>query len=88
MKWYACPICHNRLLKVEDDFIAKGVYIKCKKCNHFFIAGCFSWHRHGMAMGASKYDYVTVDSNGEAPANYIGNDSNIYNGTSESKKKE
>lgn len=41
-----------------------------------------------MAMGASKYDYVTVDSNGEAPANYIGNDDNIYNGTSESKKKE
>jgi len=41
-----------------------------------------------MAMGASKYDYVTVDSSGEAPANYIGNDGDIYNGTSESKKKE
>lgn len=35
-----------------------------------------------------SYDYVTVDSNGDAPANYIGNDSDIYNGTSESKEKE
>lgn len=35
-----------------------------------------------------SYDYVTVDSNGEAPANYIGNDGDIYNGTSESKEKE
>ena len=30
-----------------------------------------------------SYDYVTVDSSGEAPANYIGNDGDIYNGTSE-----
>lgn len=35
-----------------------------------------------------SYDYVTVDSNGDAPANYIGNDGDIYNGTSESKEKE
>ncbi len=35
-----------------------------------------------------SYDYVTVDSSGEAPANYIGNDGDIYNGTSESKEKE
>lgn len=35
-----------------------------------------------------SYDYVTVDSNGDAPANYIGNDDDIYNGTSESKEKE
>lgn len=33
-----------------------------------------------------SYDYVTVDSSGDAPANYIGNDGDIYNGTSESKK--
>ena len=35
-----------------------------------------------------SYDYVTVDSNGDAPANYIGNDGDIYNGTSESNAKE
>lgn len=35
-----------------------------------------------------SYDYVTVDSSGDAPANYIGNDGDIYNGTSESKEKE
>ncbi|MCI8629246.1 MAG: hypothetical protein HFE57_07050 [Firmicutes bacterium] len=35
-----------------------------------------------------SYDYVSVDSSGEAPANYIGNDGDIYNGTSESKEKE
>lgn len=35
-----------------------------------------------------SYDYVTVDSNGDAPANYTGNDGDIYNGTSESKEKE
>lgn len=35
-----------------------------------------------------SYDYVTVDSNGDAPANYIGNYGDIYNGTSESKEKE
>ena len=35
-----------------------------------------------------SYDYVTVDSNEDAPANYIGNDGDIYNGTSESKEKE
>lgn len=35
-----------------------------------------------------SYDYVTVDSNGDATANYIGNDGDIYNGTSESKEKE
>lgn len=35
-----------------------------------------------------SYDYVTVDSNGDAPANYIGNDGDIYNSTSESKEKE
>ncbi len=34
MKWYTCPVCQNHLLKVEDDFIAKGVYIKCKKCKN------------------------------------------------------
>lgn len=33
-----------------------------------------------------SYDYVTVDSSGDAPANYIGNDGDIYNGTSESEK--
>ena len=38
--------------------------------------------------GFQSYDYVTVDSNGDAPANYIGNDGDIYNGTSESKEKE
>lgn len=35
-----------------------------------------------------SYDYVTVDSSGDAPANYIGNDGDIYNGTSEGKEKE
>lgn len=35
-----------------------------------------------------SYDYVTVDSDGYAPANYIGNDGDIYNGTSEGKEKE
>ena len=34
MKWYTCPICQNHLLKVEDDFEAEGVYIKCKKCKN------------------------------------------------------
>lgn len=33
-----------------------------------------------------SYDYVTVDSSGDAPANYIGNDGDIYNGTRESKE--
>ena len=32
MKWYTCPVCHTKLLKVADNFIAKGIYIKCKKC--------------------------------------------------------
>ena len=34
MKWYICPICKNKLVKVADNFIAKGIYIKCKRCKN------------------------------------------------------
>ncbi|MCI8629226.1 MAG: hypothetical protein HFE57_06945 [Firmicutes bacterium] len=34
MKWYTCPVCHNKLVKVADNFEARGIYIKCKKCKN------------------------------------------------------
>lgn len=31
-KWFYCPICGQKLAKVDID--ARGVYIKCKKCKN------------------------------------------------------
>lgn len=56
--------------------------------NHFLLLVALVGTNMAWLWVFQNYDYVTVDSSGEAPANYIGNDGDIYNGTSESKKKE
>lgn len=30
--WYCCPDCGQRLFKVSDGAVCKGVQVKCKKC--------------------------------------------------------
>lgn len=31
-KWYFCPYCEKKLIKFNEDAIAKGVFLLCKKC--------------------------------------------------------
>ena len=33
-KWYRCPVCGQKLLKVSNKAKSKGLYIKCKKCKN------------------------------------------------------
>lgn len=30
--WYCCPKCKQKLFKVSNDFVARGIQLKCKKC--------------------------------------------------------
>lgn len=31
-EWYNCPVCGQKLLKINPSKKIEGVYIKCKKC--------------------------------------------------------
>lgn len=31
--WFKCPICGQKLLKVDDTKKIEGVYLMCKKCH-------------------------------------------------------
>ena len=30
--WYNCPVCGQKLLKINPEKKIEGVYIKCKRC--------------------------------------------------------
>lgn len=33
-RWYKCPICGQKILKISKEAQSKGLYIKCKKCKN------------------------------------------------------
>lgn len=33
-KWYKCPVCGQKILKISKLAQSKGLYIKCKKCKN------------------------------------------------------
>lgn len=33
-RWYKCPICGQKILKISEIAQSKGLYIKCKKCKN------------------------------------------------------
>ena len=30
--WYCCPYCKQKLFKVKENALVKGIELKCKKC--------------------------------------------------------
>lgn len=32
IKWYKCPICGQKALRIDDTKNISGVFTKCKKC--------------------------------------------------------
>lgn len=33
-KWFQCPICGQKILKISAASKSEGLYIKCKKCKN------------------------------------------------------
>lgn len=32
LQWYTCPYCRQKLFKIAEDAVIKGLQIKCKSC--------------------------------------------------------
>lgn len=33
-RWYKCPVCGQKILKISKEAQSRGLYIKCKKCKN------------------------------------------------------
>ena len=33
-KWFICPVCGQKILKISEKAVASGLFWKCKKCGN------------------------------------------------------